>query len=346
MRVMCAMSGGVDSSVAAAMLLEEGHEVTGVTLKLWGGASDSGCCSVSDVEDARRVAQQLGVAHHVFNFGEDFDRDVVDLYVAEHAAARTPNPCIECNRSIKFARLLERSRALGFDALATGHHATVVTDSTGNLRVGRGADQQKDQSYVLHMLDQSQLASILFPVGSITKTEVRERASALGLRTAHKAESQEVCFIAGGSTGRRTFLGDRIGLTPARVVDTRGTVLGRVEARELVTIGQRRGVVPGGTGDPRFVVDITPATDTITVGTRADLLTGETALGTVTWSADPVAEGTSVLVQTSGHGGASPAVFTGGSIRWDDPRPRVAPGQSVVLYDLTDHFVLGGAPAA
>lgn len=346
MKVMCAMSGGVDSSVAAALLLDEGHDVTGVTLKLWGGASDSGCCSVSDVEDARRVAQQLGIAHHVFNFGDDFDRDVVDLYVSEHAASRTPNPCIECNRSIKFARLLERARALDFDALATGHHATVLTDPSGRRRVGRGADKRKDQSYVLHMLDQAQLASTIFPVGSITKGEVRERATSLGLRTAQKAESQEVCFIAGGNTGRRTFLGDRIGLTPARVVDTEGNDLGRVDARELVTLGQRRGLTIGGTGEPRYVVDIDADGDTITVGTQADLLTSETNVGNVSWSADPLGDGTPVLVQTSAHGATASAAFAGGSIRWDEPRQRVAPGQSVVLYDLTDQYVLGGAPAA
>ncbi|HUR48415.1 MAG TPA: tRNA 2-thiouridine(34) synthase MnmA [Acidimicrobiales bacterium] len=343
---MCAMSGGVDSSVAAAMLLEEGHDVTGVTLKLWGGASDSGCCSVSDVEDARRVAQQLGIAHHVFNFGEDFDRDVVDLYVSEHAASRTPNPCIECNRSIKFARLLERARALGFEALATGHHATVVTDSTGHLRVGRGADMQKDQSYVLHMLEQSQLVSTMFPVGSITKAEVRRRAGARGLRTAQKAESQEVCFIAGGSAGRRAFLGDRIGLTPSRVVDTAGNELGRVPARELVTLGQRRGLAVGGAGEPRYVVDIDAAGDTITVGRPEDLLADTTPLGTVTWSADPLVGGTPVLVQTSAHGHPASAVFRENAVSWDDARPRVAPGQSVVFYDSTNQFVLGGAPAA
>jgi len=340
------MSGGVDSSVAAAMLLEQGHDVTGVTLKLWGGESDSGCCSVSDVEDARRVAQQLGIAHHVFNFGEDFDRDVVDVYVAEHAAARTPNPCIECNRSIKFARLLERMRALGFDGLATGHHAQVMTDAAGRLRVGRGADAAKDQSYVLHMLDQSQLASTLFPVGSITKTEVRQRATALGLRTADKAESQEVCFIAGGSKGREVFLGERIGLTPASVVDRDGTELGRVAARELVTVGQRRGLGIAGSAEPRFVVDVDAANGRITVGPAEDLLANSTALGTVTWSADPLAEGTPVLVQTSAHGRPPSAVFSDDSIRWDEPRPRVAPGQSVVLYDLTNHYVLGGASAA
>ena len=346
MRVLSAMSGGVDSSVATAMLLEQGHDVTGVTLKLWGGESDSGCCSVSDVEDARRVAQQLGVAHHIFNFGEDFDRDVVDLYVAEHAVARTPNPCIECNRSIKFDRLLERARILGFDALATGHHATVLTDSSGTLRVGRGADQRKDQSYVLHMLGQDQLASTVFPVGAITKSEVRERAASLGLRSAQKAESQEVCFIAGGTTGRQTFLGDRIGLTPARVVDTGGHALGTVPARELVTIGQRRGLGIAGPGEPRYVVDIDPIDQTITLGGPEDLLTSETPLGPITWSADPLPDNTPLLAQTSAHGATSPGRLADGVLVWDTPRQRVAPGQSVVLYDLEDQFVLGGGAAA
>ena len=346
MKVLCAMSGGVDSSVAAALLLEQGHDVTGVTLKLWGGESDSGCCSVSDVEDARRVAQQLGVAHHVFNFGQDFGARVVDHYVSEHAAARTPNPCIECNRSIKFDRLLERSRALGFDALATGHHARVIRDPAGHLRVARGADAQKDQSYVLHMLGQDQLDSISFPVGAITKSEVRARAVELGLRTARKAESQEVCFIAGGSRGRRLFLGERIGLTPARVVDAAGTEIGRVEARELVTVGQRRGLGISGTGAPRFVVDIDADSRTVTVGDPVDLLTTETHLAPVTWSADPVPDDACVFAQTSAHGEPAPARFIAGAIHWDAPRQRVAPGQSVVLYDLSDQHVLGGAPAA
>ena len=339
------MSGGVDSSAAAALLLEQGHDVTGVTLKLWGGESDSGCCSVSDVEDARRVAQQLGIAHHVFNFGEDFDRQVVDHYVSEHAAARTPNPCIECNRSIKFDRLLERARVLGFDQLATGHHARVIRDPDGRLRIARGADDQKDQSYVLHMLDQHQLEMVSFPVGTITKAEVRARASELGLRTAQKAESQEVCFIAGGHSGRRAFLGDRIGLSPARVVDGAGNELGRVEARELVTVGQRRGLGIAGSPTPRFVVDVDATSGDITVGGPDDLLTSETRISQMTWSAEPVSEGTPLLAQTSAHGEAAPGRFSGDALHWDAPRPRVAPGQSVVLYDLSGEFVIGGGPA-
>ncbi len=169
MRVLVAMSGGVDSSVAAALLVEQGHEVVGATLKLWGGPSDSGCCSVADVEDARRVAQQLGIAHHVFNLTEEFDRKVVAPYVGEHARGRTPNPCIECNRSLKFDRLLHRADRLGFERLATGHHARVRRELGGGHTLRRGADAAKDQSYVLSMLGQEALARVLFPVGDMTK---------------------------------------------------------------------------------------------------------------------------------------------------------------------------------
>src|ERR1700739_2043893 len=183
MRVRVAMSGGVDSSVAAALLVEQGHEVVGATLKLWGGESDSGCCSVADVEDARRAAQQLGVEHHVFNLTEEFDRHVVTPYVGEHAAGRTPNPCIECNRTIKFDRLLQRAERLGFHRLAAGHHARVARSPLGPWSLRRGVDDAKDQSYVLSMLGQVELARVLFPVGEMTKHEGREPAQHLGLRT-------------------------------------------------------------------------------------------------------------------------------------------------------------------
>src|SRR6185436_18584474 len=172
-KVMVAMSGGVDSSVAAALLVRDGWDVVGVTMRLWGGESDTGCCSVADVDDARRVAQQLGIDHVVFNFSADFDAHVVAPYVADHAAGRTPNPCIECNRHLKFDRLLRRADALGFDAIATGHHAQVVERADGLRRVARGADRAKDQSYVVHMLDQATLARTRFPVGHLTKAEVR-----------------------------------------------------------------------------------------------------------------------------------------------------------------------------
>ena len=255
MKVMLAMSGGVDSSVAGALLLDEGHDVVGVTMKLWGGDSDTGCCSVSDVDDARRVAQQLDIDHLVFNFGDDFDAHVVGPYVRDHALGVTPNPCIECNRHIKFDRLLRRADQLGFDAVATGHHARIRRTDGGRYALERGADAAKDQSYVVHMLDQHALSRTLFPVGSIDKAEVRRLAESLGLRTAAKPDSQDVCFIT-STGGRETFLGDRIPFRPGRVVDTDGADLGVVDAVEMITVGQRRGIgLPGG-GPKRYVVDV------------------------------------------------------------------------------------------
>ena len=208
MRVLVAMSGGVDSSVAAALLVEAGHDVVGATLKLWGGESDSGCCSVADVDDARRVAEQLGIVHHVFNFTDEFDAHVVAPYVEAHAEGRTPNPCIECNRHIKFDRLLERAGRLGFERLATGHHARVTGDRARSGCAGVPT-VDKDQSYVLSMLGQDELARVVFPVGELTKSDVRAQRRRLGLRTADKPDSQDVCFIR-SRRGTAGFLGRRL----------------------------------------------------------------------------------------------------------------------------------------
>ncbi|MEY2405008.1 MAG: tRNA-uridine 2-sulfurtransferase [Acidimicrobiaceae bacterium] len=340
MNVLVAMSGGVDSSVAAALLLEAGHEVTGVTMKLWGGESDTGCCSVSDVDDARRVARVLGIDHHVFNFGDRFDADVVGPYVAAHASGQTPNPCIECNRHLKFDKLLVRARALGFDAVATGHHARVVERTDGTRRIARGADHAKDQSYVLYMLSQDQLRDTLLPVGNITKEVVRSMAASLGLPTAEKPDSQDVCFITSAS-GRAGFLASRVEFTPGRVVDHSGQELGRVEAVELVTIGQRKGVgLAGGDRVPRYVTHIDVPTATITVGRERDLLDDRVMLRDVVWADEPVSG--PVSAQCSAHGAVDPGTFDAatGTLTWDEPRRRVAPGQAVVLYDGDQ--VLGG----
>lgn len=342
-KVLVAMSGGVDSSVAAALLLEAGHDVVGVTMRLWGGASDTGCCSVADVDDARRVAQQLGIAHHVFNFSDEFEAQVVAPYVADHAAGRTPNPCVECNRHLKFDLLLRRAEALGFDLVATGHHARVVVDGDGHRRVARGADAAKDQSYVLHMLDAEALARVVFPVGDWDKGAVRAEAERRGLRTADKPDSQDVCFIT--SAGRAQFLGDRIPLRPARVQDTSGVVVGEAPAVELVTIGQRKGLGLAGGAAPRYVVDVAIPDDgaepLVTVGARGDLLTDHLVLADLAWSAQPV-DGP-VTVQCSAHGPALQAVVDGSTLRWDVPQRRVAAGQSVVLY--AGDLVLGGGTA-
>ncbi len=347
MKVLLAMSGGVDSSVAGALLLREGHEVVGVTMKLWGGDSDTGCCSVSDVDDARRVAQQLDIDHLVFNFGDDFDTHVVAPYVAAHAAGVTPNPCIECNRHVKFDRLLRRADQLGFDAVATGHHARIGRRPDGTHTLERGADAAKDQSYVVHMLDQDALARTRFPVGHIDKAEVRRLAAELGLRTASKPDSQDVCFIT-STGGREAFLGDRIPTRPGRVVDTSGAEVGAVAAVEMVTIGQRRGLgLPGG-GPVRYAVDVDVPGATVVVGDEADLRRPSTRVADVVWTGRPV-DG-EVLVQTSAHGTARPARLDrddhGVVVHWRTPQRRVAPGQSVVVYDLDDVCVLGGGTAA
>jgi tRNA-specific 2-thiouridylase len=341
------MSGGVDSSVAAALLLEEGHEVVGATMKLWGGSQDSGCCSVGDVDDARRVAQQLGVTHHVFNFTEDFDAHVVGPYVAAHAAGRTPNPCVECNRHLKFDRLLGRAMQLGFDAVATGHHARIERDPlTSRFRLLRGADPAKDQSYVLHMLGQTELSRLRLPVGRLTKPEVRRLAAAAGLRTAAKPESQDTCFIT-ATGGREAFLGGRIPLHAARVVEARsGVEVGAVSAVELVTVGQRHGLGLGG-GDRRYAINVDVPTATVTVGTSDDLLCERLDVGGWTWVDGAVPTGTEVLVQTSAHGRPVLAVVEDGGIRFATRQRRVAPGQAVVVYEASAGTeVLGGAAAA
>jgi len=337
------MSGGVDSSVAAASLVEAlgAPAVVGATLKLWGGDSDSGCCSVADVDDARRVADQLGIVHHVFNFAADFEAGVVDPYVAGHAAGRTPNPCIECNRHLKFDRLLERAGLLGFDAVATGHHARVGRDPDGTFRLLRGADVAKDQSYVLSMLGQDALARCLFPVGDRTKGEVRAEAARLGLRTATKPDSQDVCFIR-SDVGRAGFLGDRVPLHAGRLVDhATGADLGTVEAVELVTVGQRRGMGHGTDGRRRFVTSVDVPARRVLVGPpEAALATGH-LLHTVAWVDGPPDGGPDgavlALAQCSAHGRAVPCTVRsapgGVSVAFTEPQRRVAPGQTIALYD-------------
>jgi len=339
--VMVAMSGGVDSSVAAALLLDAGHDVVAVTMKLWGGESDTGCCAVSDVDDARRVADQLGIEHHVFNFGDDFERDVVQPYAADHALGRTPNPCIECNRHLKFDRLLNRAEALGFDRIATGHHARVVATPAGP-RLARGVDPAKDQSYVLHVIDPGVLARLILPVGAMTKADVRAIAADLGLRTALKPESQDVCFIT-NRHGRAAFLGDRIPLRSGKVVDTAGVQVGSVDAVELVTIGQRKRLGLAGGTDPRYVIDVDPDAAVVTVG-PLELLDGPiTKLESWQWMGEPLVG--ELSVQCSAHGSPASARIDPGSmtVEWSEPHRLIAPGQSVVAY--LDELVVGGGIA-
>ena len=336
-RVLAAMSGGVDSSVAAALLVEEGHDVVGVTLKLWDNPGEGGCCSVAEIDDARRVTHQLGIDHWVFGFTEEFEERVVAPYAQAHAAGLTPNPCIECNRHLKFGRLLRRARQLGFDAVATGHHARIRP----GYRLLRGADPAKDQSYVLYVLGQDELAGCRFPVGEMTKAEVRAKARALGLRTADKPDSQDVCFVTTAG-GRQAFLASRIPLRAGRVVDAGGAEVGRVGAVELVTVGQRKGLGLAGGGPPQFAVAVDAATATVTVGPLDDLMADRVKLAGLTWIAGQPPEGP-VEAQTSAHAPPVAGRLDGTTVVFDRPHRRVARGQSVVLYRGDD--VLGGGIA-
>ena len=339
-RVLVAMSGGVDSSVAAALLRDSGYDVTGVTLKLWGGESDSGCCSAADVEDARRVAAQLDIPHYVFNFTDDFDARVVAPYVDAYAGGRTPNPCVECNRSIKFGRLLERADTLGFDGVATGHHARVHRDDDRS-QLRRGADRAKDQSYVLYMLGQAELARTLLPVGELTKAQVREHAVRLGLRTAGKPESMDVCFITRGN--REEFVAARTGARPGPVLDGDGAVLGHHDGVTGFTIGQRRGVGVAA-GERRYVVDLDAASATVTLGRRDDLLRNSATVRDLRFVDRVPGAHEPVDVQVRAHGTPFPGRLDGSCVRFERPQPRVAPGQVVAFY--AGDTLLGGGIAA
>jgi tRNA-uridine 2-sulfurtransferase len=348
-RVLVAMSGGVDSSVAAARLVAEGHDVVGATLKLWGGSSDSGCCSVADVEDARRVAQQLGIPHYVFDMTEEFGASVVGPYVEAHATARTPNPCIECNRHIKFDRLIGRAHRLGFDALATGHHAR-ITNRTGTYELRRGVDPDKDQSYVISMLGQGQLAFVLLPIGSSSKAQVREEAHDLGLRTAAKPDSQDVCFIT-RDVGRSGFLAGRIEVHEADVVEEgSGQVLGRVDALELVTVGQRRGLPRASDGTRLYVSSVDFSSRRVTVGKAHQVATRAVGLRpeSLTWCHRPLEDSSRVVAQMSAHGKPVGGEFVAGTpeLRFEDPVRPVAPGQTIALYDPADPDRVVGAGIA
>jgi tRNA-specific 2-thiouridylase len=343
------MSGGVDSSVAASLLVDEGHDVSGVTLKLWGGPSDAGCCSVKDVLDAARVADQLGIDHHVFDLTDAFDRHVVDPFVAGHLVGRTPNPCVECNRHLKFDHLLVASERLGFDRLATGHHARVVPGADAP-QLRRGRDVAKDQSYVLSILEGSQLERVMLPVGELSKAEVRHHATERGLKTSAKPDSQDLCFIQTGQ-GRAGFLSARAVLTPGSVIDAAsGETLGEVAAVELVTVGQRRGLGVDAQGRRRVAVAVRPADAAVLVLPQDEALIDEVPLeeGSATWTSASVGEGEPVLVQLRAHGEvASAKVVTRNghpiALLLEEPVAPVAAGQIAAFYDAADPSLVRGS---
>jgi len=348
MRALVAMSGGVDSSVGAALMVEAGHDVVGVTLKQWEGADGNlpvtGCCTVSDAEDARRAADRLGVPYYVLDHVEEFTSQVVDRFGAEYAAGRTPNPCIECNRRVRFGALFDRMASLDCDVLVTGHHAR-VTGSLGNRRLRRGRDRAKDQSYVLHMLTADRLDRIELPIGELTKDEVRRHASRLGLRTASKPDSQDLCFIDGDY---RDFIRERFPETdrPGPIVDLAGEVVGEHSGTSGFTIGQRKGLGIGG-GPPRYVVSLDPGTGTVVVGGRADLAGAGCRLEDVSWIHGPPQPGR-FEVQVRYRSEPTPARLEpaagGWNVWFDTPQEAIAPGQAGVVFAGDE--VLGGGTIA
>ena len=332
------MSGGVDSAVAAARAVDAGHDVTGVHLALSSNPASfrsgaRGCCTLEDARDARRAADVVGIPFYVWDLAERFREDVVEDFVAEYAAGRTPNPCLRCNEKIKFAAVLDKALALGFDAVCTGHYARVEDG-----RLLRAVDEGKDQSYVLAVLTVRQVAHAIFPLGGSRKDAVRREAGERGLAVADKPDSHDVCFIADGDTAG--FLQRRLGSEPGPIVDTAGEVVGEHDGAYAFTVGQRRGLRigrPAPDGLPRYVLDVSPVSRTVTVG-PADELDVSRVVGTrAVWQGAAPVDPVSCLAQVRAHGDPVPATAHVDDdrlvVELTQPLRGVAPGQAVVLYD-------------
>ncbi len=352
MRVIAALSGGVDSAVAAARARDAGHDVTAVHLALSPNPrahreGARGCCSLEDSRDARRVADVLGLPYYVWDVSAQFTAEVVDDFVAEYAAGRTPNPCLRCNERIKFAAVLERARALGFDAVCTGHYARLV-DGPAGRELHRGVDTGKDQSYVLAVLTGDQLAGAMFPLGESTKAQVRAEAAGRGLLVAEKPDSHDICFIPDGDTAG--WLTERLGPRPGDIVDVdSGATVGAHDGSYAFTVGQRRGLglaEPAPGGARRYVVGIEPAAGTVLVGMPTRLDVDEIDAADPRWCNGPVQQGATVLAQVRAHGEPVPGRVARSDaqavrVHLDAPVRGVAPGQALALYD--DTRVLGSA---
>jgi tRNA-uridine 2-sulfurtransferase len=345
--VVVAMSGGVDSSLAAALLVEQGHRVIGVTMKTFCYSENVGptrtCCGLEGIMDAKRVADKLGIPHYVFDMEEAFTASVIDDFVSEYVAGRTPNPCVRCNSNTKIPDLLARGKKFGADAIATGHYARVLADG----RLARGLDYNKDQSYFLWGVPPDVLPFLMFPVGELTKPEVRAKARELELITADKPESQEICFVPTGDYAE--FLGKRIGrehaaLAPGNLVTSNGDVVGEHAGYAHYTVGQRKGL-GGGRGRALYVLGVKPASNEVIVGDEEELFGDRVVIGDLNWLDTPPHVGEEVLVQIRHRASANTATvtdFAGDRIelQLDVPQRAITPGQSGVMY--RGDVVIGG----
>jgi tRNA-specific 2-thiouridylase len=358
LRVLAAMSGGVDSAVAAARAAEAGHDVTGVHLALSSNPQSyrtgaRGCCTLEDARDARRAADVIGIPFYVWDMAERFHADVVQDFVDEYARGNTPNPCLRCNEKIKFAAVLDRAVALGFDAVCTGHHARLlpaVPGSSTGPRLARSVDEAKDQSYVLAVLTSEQLSRAMFPLGDSTKDRVRQEAAERGLAVADKPDSHDICFIPDGDT--RKFLQRHLGAAEGTFVDVDGSVVGTHDGSYAYTIGQRRGLRigrPAPDGRPRYVLDIEPVSNTVTVGPADALDVQDIGAFRPVWTGcPPPSAPIDCLVQLRAHADPVPATahLDGATLRISltEPARGIARGQAAVLYD--GDVVLGSATIA
>jgi tRNA-specific 2-thiouridylase len=349
MRIVVAMSGGVDSSVAAVLLAEQGHDVIGFSMQLYDQRESpetwGSCCSLGDLQDARRVANAVGFPHYIVNFEEQFRRTVVDNFVSEYAAGRTPIPCVHCNSGLKFATLVERAAALNADIVATGHYARIDRDeATGLFRLRRGKDREKDQSYFLFSLTQDQLSRAAFPIGELTKPEVRAIAERRGLAVAAKPDSQEICFVPDGDTAG--FVKRQLGnVASGAITDTAGKPLGQHAGIHQFTIGQRKGLGLS-TGVPLYVVKIDAKDNSVVVGGKSELGRSELSASGVNWIAGaPPSAPVRAAAQIRHRHKEAPGLLTPdgddrAAMRFDEPQLAVTPGQAVVFYD--DDAVIGG----
>ena len=337
------MSGGVDSSVAAALLQAQGHDVVGITLQQWPRGDNAendrnaGCCSLNAVEDARRVASLLGIPYYCWNLEKEFGERVIEPFHRDYLEGRTPNPCVRCNAFVRFDLMLNRVVALGFDKLATGHYARIV-NGPGGPELHTSVDAAKDQSYMLYHLDRGRLSRIVFPLGSMSKREVREHAREFGLPVADKAESQEICFVPRGETAR--YLAERLSVRPGVVVDSAGRELGTHRGAPVYTVGQRSGFGHLREAGPWYVLRIDAPANTSVVGRREELGAREVDLRDVTFIDGSADEPIECDARLRYHAAPIPAVYRSGRLSLEEPFLGAAPGQAAVLYSGTR--VLGG----